>query len=137
VAAAVAEGLPVVPIPGPAAPITALVASGLPTNQFTFIGFLPRKRGELERLFERWRAEPATLVFFESPHRIEKTLAIMDPILGDRQLVIARELTKAHEEFLRGTPAQLVAHFRAHPARGEITVVVAGSQWKQKTRTNE
>jgi 16S rRNA (cytidine1402-2'-O)-methyltransferase len=133
VAAAVAQGLPVVPIPGPAAPIAALVASGLPTNQFTFIGFLPRKRGELERLFDRWRAEPATLVFFESPHRIEKTLAIMDPILGDRQLVVARELTKAHEEFLRGTPAELVTHFRAHPARGEITVVVAGSQWKQKT----
>jgi 16S rRNA (cytidine1402-2'-O)-methyltransferase len=57
----------------------------------------------------------------------------MDPILGDRQLVVARELTKAHEEFLRGTPAELVTHFRAHPARGEITVVVAGSQWKQKT----
>lgn len=131
VAAAVAEGLAVVPVPGPTAPVAALAGSGLPTNQFTFLGFLPRRRGELERLFKDYRSGLPTLVFFESPHRIEKTLAIIEAVLGDRWLVIARELTKTHEEFLRGPAAVLRAHFRARPARGELTVVMAGSDWKQ------
>ncbi len=131
VAAAVAERLAVVPVPGPSAPVAALAGSGLPTSQFTFLGFLPRKRGELERLFTGYRTGAPTLVFFESPHRIEKTLAIIEAVLGDRWLVIARELTKTHEEFLRGPAAALRAHFRARPARGELTVVMAGSDWKQ------
>ncbi len=130
---AVAQGLPVVPIPGPSAPVAALVASGLPTSAFTFVGFLPRKRGELERLFERWGTETATLIFFESPHRIEKTLAIIERILGPRPLVVARELTKVHEEFLRGPAAELRLHFRAHPPRGEFTVLLAGSDWTQRS----
>jgi 16S rRNA (cytidine1402-2'-O)-methyltransferase len=131
VAAAVAEGLAVVPVPGPTAPVAALAGSGLPTNQFTFLGFLPRRRGELERLFKDYRSGAPTLIFFESPHRIEKTLAIIEAVLGDRWLVIARELTKTHEEFLRGPAAVLRAHLRARPARGELTVVMAGSDWKQ------
>ncbi len=127
---AVAHGFKVVPVPGPSAPMAALVASGLPTSEFRFVGFLPRKRGDLERLFARHRTEPGTLVFFESPYRIEKTLAIIESVLGDRWLVIARELTKRHEEFLRGPAAELRAHFRVQPARGELTVVMAGSDWK-------
>ena len=130
VSAALAGGLPVVPIPGPSAVLAALIASGLPTNQFTFLGFLPRKRGELTRVLQEAGAGRRTFVFFESPHRLLKTLAIMAATLGARSLVVAREITKVHEEFVRGTPEALVGHFSATPPRGELTVVVAGSDWK-------
>ena len=130
VSAAVAAGYPVVPIPGPSAVLAALVSSGLPTNQFTFLGFLPRKRGELERLMKDAGEAKRTFVFFESPHRVQKTLAIMASALGPRSLVVAREITKVHEEFLRGTPATLLEHFAKSPPRGELTVVVAGSDWR-------
>ena len=130
VSAAVAAGYPVVPIPGPSAVLAALVSSGLPTNQFTFLGFLPRKRGELERLIRETAQAKRSFVFFESPHRIVKTLDIMASALGPRSLVVAREITKVHEEFLRGTPATLLEHFAKSPPRGELTVVVAGSDWK-------
>ena len=130
VSAAVAAGHPVVPIPGPSAVLAALVSSGLPTNQFTFLGFLPRKRGELERLIRETAQAKRSFVFFESPHRIVKTLDIMASALGLRSLVVAREITKLHEEFLRGTPATLLEHFATSPPRGELTVVVAGSDWK-------
>lgn len=131
VSAAVARGIAVVPVPGPSAPLAALVASGLPTNQFTFLGFLPRRRGELERVLRDAGEARRTFVFFESPHRLTKTLAIMATTLGPRATVVAREITKTHEEFVRGTPAALLAHFEAAPPRGELTVVVAGSDWKQ------
>ena len=130
VSAAVAAGYPVVPIPGPSAVLSALVSSGLPTNQFTFLGFLPRKRGELERLIRETAQAKRSFVFFESPHRIVKTLDIMASALGPRSLVVAREITKVHEEFLRGTPATLLEHFAKSPPRGELTVVVAGSDWR-------
>ena len=130
VSAAVAAGYPVVPIPGPSAVLAALVSSGLPTNQFTFLGFLPRKRGELERLIRETALGKRSFVFFESPHRIQRTLDIMASALGPRSLVVAREITKLHEEFLRGTPATLLEHFAKSPPRGELTVVVAGSDWK-------
>ena len=130
VSAAVAAGQPVVPVPGPSAVLAALVSSGLPTNQFTFLGFLPRKRGELERALRDAGEAKRTFVFFESPHRIAKTLAIMASVLGPRSLVVAREITKVHEEFIRGTPATLLEHFDKAPPRGELTVVVAGSDWK-------
>ena len=130
VSAAVAAGHPVMPIPGPSAVLAALVSSGLPTNQFTFLGFLPRKRGELERLIRETAQAKRSFVFFESPHRIVKTLDIMASALGPRSLVVAREITKVHEEFLRGTPATLLEHFAKSPPRGELTVVVAGSDWR-------
>src|SRR5437867_8850682 len=101
VSAAVAAGYPVVPVPGPSAVLAALVSSGLPTNQFTFLGFLPRKRGELERVIRDAGEAKRTFVFFESPHRVQKTLAIMASALGPRSLVGAREITKVHEAFLR------------------------------------
>jgi 16S rRNA (cytidine1402-2'-O)-methyltransferase len=132
VSAAVAKGIQVVPIPGPSAVLAALVSSGLPTNQFTFLGFLPRKRGELQRLLEETGAARRSFVFFESPHRILKTLDIMASALGPRSLVVAREITKFHEEFLRGTPATLLEHFATTPPRGELTVVVAGSDWRPR-----
>ena len=130
VSAAVAAGYPVVPIPGASAVLAALVSSGLPTNQFTFLGFLPRKRGELQRMIKDAGEAKRTFVFFESPHRVKKTLAIMASALGPRSLVVAREITKVHEEFLRGTPATLLEHFAKSPPRGELTVVVAGSDWR-------
>jgi 16S rRNA (cytidine1402-2'-O)-methyltransferase len=130
VSAAVAAGYPVVPIPGPSAVLAALVSSGLPTNQFTFLGFLPRKRGELERVIRDAGEAKRSFIFFESPHRIQRTLDIMASALGPRSLVVAREITKLHEEFLRGTPATLLEHFATSPPRGELTVVVAGSDWK-------
>src|SRR5881409_511925 len=101
VTAAVAEGIAVQPIPGPSALITALAASGLPTDSFRFGGFLPAKSGQRAGVLEALKNEQATLIFFEAPHRILETLADVDRILGARQVVIGRELTKAHEEFLR------------------------------------
>jgi len=130
VSAALEGGFPVVPIPGPSAVLAALVASGLPTNQFTFLGYLPRKRGELERLLRQVGEENRTVVFFESPHRLVKSLAIMAPTLGDRRLVVAREITKTYEEFVRGTATTLLQHFQQTPPRGELTVVLAGKDWK-------
>jgi 16S rRNA (cytidine1402-2'-O)-methyltransferase len=130
VSAAIAAGYQVVPVPGPSAVLAALITSGLPTNQFTFLGFLPRKRGELERTLRDAGDAKRTFVFFESPHRLLKTLAIMASVLGPRSLVVAREITKVHEEFVRGTPATLLEHFEKSPPRGELTVVVAGSDWK-------
>ena len=130
VSAAVRAGYPVVPIPGPSAVLAALVSSGLPTNQFTFLGFMPRKRGELGRVLTEVGQTKRTFVFFESPHRICQTLDIMASALGPRSVVVAREITKVHEEFLRGTPATLLEHFENAPPRGELTVVVAGSDWK-------
>jgi 16S rRNA (cytidine1402-2'-O)-methyltransferase len=134
VSAAVEAGYPVVPVPGPSAVLAALVGSGLPTHQFTFLGFLPRKRGELERTLKEAGEGGRTFVFFESPHRVLKTLAIIAATLGPRSLVVAREITKLHEEFLRGTPATLLEHFEKAPPRGELTVVVAGSDWKAPSR---
>jgi len=122
VSAAVAAGYPVVPIPGPSAVLAALISSGLPTNQFTFLGFLPRKRGELERTIRDAAEAKRTL----------KTLDIMATALGPRSLVVAREITKLHEEFLRGTAASILEHFSKVPPRGELTVVVAGSDWKPR-----
>jgi 16S rRNA (cytidine1402-2'-O)-methyltransferase len=130
VSAAVQAGIPVVPVPGPSAVLAALVASGLPTGQFTFLGFLPRKRGELIRVLDEVGQARRTFVFFESPHRLLKTLAIMASTLGARSLVVAREITKIHEEFLRGTPSTLLHHFEQEAPRGELTVVVAGSDWR-------
>src|SRR5437667_7563544 len=98
VSAAVAAGFPVVPIPGPSAVLAAPVSSGLPTNQFTFLGFLPRKRGELQRLIKDAGEAKRTFVFFESPHRVQKTLAIMASALGRRWVGVGREIGQSHDE---------------------------------------
>jgi 16S rRNA (cytidine1402-2'-O)-methyltransferase len=124
--ACIAAGFPVVPIPGPSAPIAALVASGLPTDQFTYLGFLPRKGPERRALLQSLAELPQTLVCFEAPHRIVAALEDMLKILGDRRIVVARELTKLHEEFRRERVSQAIAHFTEHRPRGEFTLVVEG-----------
>jgi 16S rRNA (cytidine1402-2'-O)-methyltransferase len=128
VRAALAAGYPVVPLPGATAAISALVASGLPTDTFTFLGFLPRKSSERRDTLERFRTAPETLVLYEAPHRLVATLADLRAVLGDREIVAARELTKLHEEWLRGPISRIEAHYEgeAEP-RGEYTLVVAGA----------
>jgi 16S rRNA (cytidine1402-2'-O)-methyltransferase len=126
VAAAAAAGVTVTALPGPSAVLTALAVSGLPTDRFTFEGFLPRK-GRVA-YFRTLRTEPRTMVFFESPNRLPAALADLATALGDdRRAVVCRELTKLHEEVARGTAAELAARF-ADGARGEIVLIVAGAE---------
>jgi 16S rRNA (cytidine1402-2'-O)-methyltransferase len=125
VRAAIAAGVAVVPIPGASALVSALAAAGLPTDSFRFHGFLPAKSGQRRSALEALRASQSTEVFYEAPHRIEATLADTVAVLGaSRPVVIARELTKLHEEFLRGTAAELLERVRARPLRGEITLLI-------------
>jgi 16S rRNA (cytidine1402-2'-O)-methyltransferase len=126
VAAAAAQGFPVVPIPGPSAAIAALSASGLPTGAFRFCGFLPGKSGQRRKAIEAVAHESVTLVFYEAPHRIVETLADLRAVLGNRPAVLARELTKVHEEFLRGDLDSLQAALaqRESPSRGEFTILM-------------
>jgi len=127
VRAAIERGLPVVPVPGPSAIITALAAAGLPTDQFLYLGFLPRRAGERRRRLEEVRDQPRTIVAFESPHRLRATLADLLAVFGpDRPLVIARELTKLHEEFLRGTAGSPARLFQERQPQGEFTLVIGG-----------
>jgi 16S rRNA (cytidine1402-2'-O)-methyltransferase len=128
VAAAAAEGLPVTCLPGPSAVTTALVLSGLPVERFCFEGFAPRRDGERRRWLATLRTEPRAVVFFESPHRLADTLAAAVDVLGPERLAaVCRELTKKHEEVRRGTLAELAAGAVDDPARGEVTVVLAGA----------
>src|SRR4051812_23299144 len=120
--------IPVIPIPGPSAAIAALTVSGLPTQEFLFVGFLPPRVGERKKALERLAQEPRTLVLYEAPHRLVEMLSAAVEILGRRQAVIARELTKIHEEFLRGDMAELLVQARRSPPRGEITILIAGAQ---------
>jgi len=121
---AIRHHIPVVPVPGPAALLAALASSGLPTDEFLFLGFLPSRSGERQRTLERLRIEDRTLVFYEAPHRIADTLADAAAILGDRPACLAREVTKLHEEFRRGKLSELFQTLEEHPVRGEITLVV-------------
>ena len=128
VQACLARGLPVEVVPGPSAVLAALVVSGLPTDRFCFEGFLPRKAGPRDRRLAELAAEPRTLVFFEAPHRVLATLAAMAKAFGpDRPAAVTRELTKLHEEVLRGTLAELGERLAAQGPRGELTLVVAGA----------
>jgi 16S rRNA (cytidine1402-2'-O)-methyltransferase len=132
--ACITAGFPVVPIPGPSAPIAALVASGLPTDQFIYLGFLPRKGPDRRVLLQSLAELPQTLVCFEAPHRIADALEDMLAILGDRRVVVARELTKLHEEFRRERISQALAYFTAHRPRGEFTLVVEGRGLRARAR---
>jgi len=123
VRAAIAEGITVVPVPGASAVLSALVASGLPSDRFIFENFLPHKSGARRKLFESLKSEPRTVIFYETPHRIVKTLEDIKEVLGGVRVVIGRELTKIHEEFLRGSAEELLAHFVKHPPRGEMVVL--------------
>lgn len=127
VRASVEAGVTVEVVPGPTAAISALAISGLPPARFVFEGFLPRKSGERRRRLEELKDEQRTLVFYESPHRIEDTLGDMTDIFGPRPAALARELTKLHEEVRRGTLPELLDGARSVPPRGEIALVVGGA----------
>ena len=124
VQAARERGHAVTPIPGPSALVAALSASGLDANAFCFLGFLPRTPGKLVRTLSAALALGRTLAFYESPMRLAKTLALAAPVLGERAVVVAREITKLHETFHTGTAAELAEQFSATPPRGECTVLV-------------
>jgi len=123
---AVAAGVPVQPVPGPSAVLAALSASGLPTDSFHFAGFLPSKPGQRVHALEALRDETATLIFYEAPHRLLESLTDIQAILGERDVVVAREITKVHEEFAHGTVSEILASFAGREAvKGEITILVA------------
>jgi 16S rRNA (cytidine1402-2'-O)-methyltransferase len=125
VAAALAAGHRVEAVPGPCALVAALTASGLPTDEFHFVGFLPPKSGRRRRELERLAALPGVLVLYESPHRLEKLVAELVELMPDRHVVLARELTKKFEEFLRGAPAELAARLAQRRRKGEFVVLIA------------
>ena len=125
VGAAISRGIPVVPIPGASALLAALSASGLPTNAFVFEGFLPRQRSARRERLHRLKAETRTVVLFEAPQRLHATLAELYSVLGDRDVVVARELTKLHEEFWRGTLVESLDRWE-EGVRGEVVIALAG-----------
>jgi 16S rRNA (cytidine1402-2'-O)-methyltransferase len=114
-------------VPGPSSILTALLGSGFSTQTFSFHGFLPVKSGQRERELRAAAEREATVIFFESPYRLTKTLAACVDIMPDRQLCVARELTKKFEEFRRGSANELLAHYQVHPPKGEIVLVISGS----------
>jgi 16S rRNA (cytidine1402-2'-O)-methyltransferase len=119
--------LPFTIIPGASSILMALLGSGFSTEKFSFRGFLPVKSGQRERELRAAIERDETAIFFESPYRLTKTLAACIDIMPERQLCVARELTKKFEEFRRGTPSELLAHYQAHPPKGEIVLVISGS----------
>jgi 16S rRNA (cytidine1402-2'-O)-methyltransferase len=127
VRAALDAGYAVSPVPGPSAPISALVTSGLPTDQFLYLGYLPRRSTERRHLLTTVVDLPYTLIFLETPHRLVAALADLLFVLGDRPCAAARELTKLHEEILRGTIESVQSHFEVEQPRGEFTLVVGGA----------
>lgn len=125
--AALEANIEIIPVPGPAAFLTALTASGLPTNQFVYLGFLPLKKGR-QTLLTSLQEEKRTVVFYESPHRIIKTLNQLEEYFGpDRRIAIGRELTKIHEEFIRGSIAEVKKTFESRKPKGEFVVVLGGA----------
>jgi 16S rRNA (cytidine1402-2'-O)-methyltransferase len=127
VKACIEVGITVVPIPGASAAITALSAAGLPTDKFVFEGFLPAKSQQRREHLETLQTEPRTIIFYESPHRLRDTLQDLADMWGsDRQIVLARELTKLYEEFWRGSIEEAITHYQQRAPQGEYTLVVAG-----------
>ena len=131
VQAAIQASVQVVPVPGPSALTAALSASGLPTDRFAFEGFLPAKKRERRERLLRLREDERTLVFYEAPHRLKESLEDMRKILGDRDAVLGRELTKVHEEFIRGPLGELVVEIGGREIRGEIVLLVSGFRGEQ------
>ena len=123
---AIRRGIPISPVPGPNAPLTGLIASGLPTDSFLYLGYLPRKVNQRRRLIQQIANLPYTLVFLEAPHRLIGGLQSLLTGLGDREMTVARELTKIHEEFFRGKISVTLAYFSEHTPRGELVLIIAG-----------
>lgn len=136
--AALARGITVTVLPGASAVITALVASGLPTDEFVFLGFLPRKRKPLRDLLDSVSDESHTLIAYESPNRLQESLAVFGERLGsDRPIAVCRELSKLHEEVFRGTVQEALEHYTTHPPRGEVTLVIGGAVARVAERWDE
>lgn len=133
VQACIAQNIPFTALPGASSPVLALLLSGFPPHPFQFTGFLSKGRQELRRLL----AYPGTTLFFDSPERLLGTLEALEALDPDRQTAVCREMTKLHEECRRGTPAALLAHYRAHPPRGEITVALAPGSLPDSTPPEE
>ncbi len=132
VRAALASGYDVRPVPGPSAPVSALAVSGLPTDSFLYLGYLPAKTSERHKFVGQIANLHYTLIFLESPHRIVESLEDLLSILGDRKICVAREMTKLFEEYWRGTVSGAVEYFKSQPARGEFTLVVEGKTEEER-----
>jgi 16S rRNA (cytidine1402-2'-O)-methyltransferase len=137
VRAALASNFDVVSVPGPSAPLAALTASGLPTDSFLYLGYLPHKTSERHTLIGHVSNMPYTLIFLESPYRIVESLEDLLSVLGDRQICVAREMTKMFEEYWRGPISGAVEYFKSQPARGEFTLVVAGKPKNEDKKWTE
>ncbi|RMI25794.1 MAG: 16S rRNA (cytidine(1402)-2'-O)-methyltransferase [Calditrichaeota bacterium] len=136
VAAAIGENIPVVPIPGASACLSALIASGLPTQRFVFEGFLPKKKGRTARL--KWLCQaPATVILYESPHRLLKTIEDIVNLCGNRYIVISRELTKRFEEFIRGYATDLLKELRSRTVKGECVLLIASEDFRPEAINRE
>ncbi|MGQ8875644.1 16S rRNA (cytidine(1402)-2'-O)-methyltransferase [Paenibacillus sp. TSA_86.1] len=134
---AIEAGIKVIPIPGPNAALSALIVSGLPTERFTFGGFLPREKKDMRKVLESFDESNGTLLFYESPHRIRKTLIFLEEILGERSIVLARELTKRHEEFVRGSLKECMEWLEEHPPLGEYCLLVEGIREEERKAERE
>lgn len=137
VKAALASNFNVVPVPGPSAPIAALAVSGLPTDSFLYLGYLPHKATERRKTVGQISNLPYTLIFLESPHRIAASLEDLLSVLGDRRICVAREMTKLYEEFWRGQISGAIEHFKSKEPRGEFTLVIEGAQTTDHGRWTE
>ncbi len=134
----VRQGITVVPVPGPSAPLAALVASGLPTDRFLFLGSLPRKASPRRRALEELQGLDCTAIALSSPHRLQDTLEVLASMYPSRSLVVARELTKVHEEYLRGTSQEVLEQIRAQErVRGEVVLVIGADERPQSDRADE
>ena len=120
-------GIPVTAVPGPAACVTALTLSGLPTRRFAFEAFLPTEKKQRQAVLEELKGETRTMVLYEAPHRLTKTLEVLEETLGDRQMSLCRELTKLHEDIWKTTLGEAVEHYKANEPRGEYVLVMAGA----------
>ncbi len=129
---AIAIDIPIVPVPGPSSIIAALSVAGLPTDAFTFIGFLPKKSVARTRLLQSLQDDSKTIILFETPHRIKATLATIQEIFSDRQIAIGRELTKTHEEIIRGTAQEILLSNPSRVLKGEMTLIIQGKAKRKK-----
>jgi 16S rRNA (cytidine1402-2'-O)-methyltransferase len=137
VQAALAAGFDVRPVPGPSSPITALSVSGLPTDSFLYLGYLPHKTTERRKAVDQVSSLTYTLIFLESPHRIVDSLADILSVLGDRRICVAREMTKLFEEYWRGPVSGAIEHFKSKEPRGEFTLVIEGKKSEDRGRWTE
>lgn len=133
---AIEEGIPVIPVPGPNAAMTALIASGIRVQPHLFLGFLPRSSQQRKKELDQWKEIPATLILYESPHRILALLKDVLEVFGDRQMAVVRELTKKHEEWLRGSCKECLEYLKTQGPRGEFTLIIEGDVGEKKDQVH-